>query len=550
MKLRSPKLRTVRRARRGSVLVLVLVVVLMLALAAANYSTLMTTELDAVYSSGRDVETRALVDSGAEYAAYLLEHRTEPGNENLQHNPQLFRGLTVAPSEQPLNNGRFTILAPYEHDPASQLVRYGLMDESAKLNVNLITKLAPDELSARATLMGLPGMTEPVADAILDWVDADDNVRENGAELEAYESRNPPYSAKNGPIDTLDELLLVEGMTPELLYGEDANRNGLLDPNENDGDVSLPIDNADGVLQLGWSAFLSVNSREVNVRYDGRTKIDLNNGLLTDLYDQLDEEFGEDAAKFVIAYRISGPKDLPPEDSSTGGGTVASTTNSATLQKQQEQALQSFVTAIAGAMSQGTGTVTRGGIDISKGGQNKIKSIWDLIGSRADATVNGAKVTLDSPWPADPGTIEGLMPQLVDAMSTTADPFLEGRININQARREILLGLPKMTPQMVDAIVAAQSLESSSEEALRRSTIGWLFVDQLVDIWGMRDLDPYLTARGDVYRAQIVGFFDGGGPVTRVEVMIDGTQRPPRISQFRDLSHLGRGYSRPMFQAQ
>ncbi len=534
--------------RRGSVLILVLVVVVMLALAAANFSNLMTTELDAVYSSGRDVETRALVDSGAEYAAYLLEHRTEPGLENLQHNPQLFHGIVVAPSEQPLNRGRFTILAPLEQDPQSRQVRYGLMDESSKLNVNLVDKLIADETEARLTLMGLPGMTEQIADAILDWIDADDNVRANGAEVETYESKNPAYSAKNGPIDTLEELLLVDGITPELLFGEDANRNGLLDANENDGDVSLPLDNSDGVLQLGWSAFLSVNSREVNLRYDGRTKIDLNSGLLTDVYDQLEEEFGEDAAKFVIAYRISGPKDLPPEKDTSG--TAASSTTAGTAQKQQQQALTGLVTALAGAVSQGTGTVTRGGIDISKGGQNKIKSIWDLIGSRADVTMNGTKSTLTSPWEADGGALQGLLPQLMDAMSTTPDPYLEGRININQARREILVGLPGMTAQMVESIVAAQSVDGSGDLTLRRSTTGWLFVDQLVDIWGMRALDPYITARGDVYRAQIIGFFDGGGPVSRVEIMIDGTQRPPRISQFRDLSNLGRGYPRPMFQPQ
>lgn len=534
--------------RRGSVLVLVLVVVVMLALAAANFSNLMTTELDAVYSSGRDVETRALVDSGAEYAAYLLEHRTEPGLENLQHNPALFHGIVVAPSEQPLNRGRFTILAPLEQDPESRQVRYGLMDESSKLNVNLVDKLIADEDEARFTLMGLPGMTEQIADAILDWIDADDNVRANGAELETYESKNPPYGTKNGPIDTLEELLLVDGITPELLFGEDANRNGLLDPNENDGDVSLPIDNADGVLQLGWSAFLSVNSREVNLRYDGRTKIDLNSGLLTDLYDQLDEEFGEDVAKFVIAYRISGPKDLPPEDTETG--TTASSTNEANAEKELNKAMQGIFTAIGGALSSGSGTVTRGGIDISKGGQNKIKSIWDLIGSRADVTMNGQQTTLSSPWEADPGALQGLLPQLMDAVSTTPDPFLEGRININQARREVLLGLPGMSVQMVEAIVAAQTVDGSGDLTQRRSTTGWLFTDQLVDIWGMRALDPYITARGDVYRVQILGFFDGGGPVSRAEVMIDGTQRPPRISQFRDLSNLGRGYPRPMFQPQ
>ncbi len=183
--------------------------------------------------------------------------------------------------------------------------------------------------------------------------------------------------------------------------------------------------------------------------------------------------------------------------------------------------------------------MTRGGIDISKGGKNQIKSIWDLVGSRADVTMDGVQTTLASPWEAD--AIEGVLPQLFDALSTTPDPFLEGRININQARREVLIGLPGMTQQMVDAIGAAQTLDGSGDQTVRRSTTGWLYTDQLVDIWGMRALDPYISARGDVYRAQIIGFFDGGGPVSRVEVMIDGTKRPPRISQFRDLSNLGRG---------
>ncbi len=534
--------------RRGSVLILVLVVVVMLALAAANFSDLMTTELEAVYSSGRDVETRALVDSGAEYAAYLLEHRQEPGLENLQHNPQLFQGVIVAPSEQPLNQGRFTIIAPLEQDLESRQVRYGLIDESSKLNVNLVGSLAADETEARNALMGLPGMTEAVADSILDWIDADDNVRVNGAELETYESRNPSYATKNGPIDSLEELLLVEGVTPELLFGEDANRNGLLDPNENDGEVSLPVDNSDGVLQLGWSSFLSVNSREFNLRADGRPKINLNSGLLTDVYDQLEEEFGEEIAKFVIAYRISGPLDQPPEE--TTSGTTQSSTTAAATKKEQEAAMQGLMKGLGEALTSGTGKVTRGGIDISKGGQQQIKSIWDLIGSRSEIEIEGTKTTLQSAWSSEPGALETLLPKLMDALSTSADPFLEGRININQARREVLVGLPGMTPQIVDAIIAGQSIDGSDDLTMRRATTGWLLSDGLVDIWAMRSLDPYLTARGDVYRAQIIGYFDGGGPVSRVEVMIDATKRPPRISQFRDLSNLGRGYPRPLFQPQ
>ena len=76
-------------------------------------------------------------------------------------------------------------------------------------------------------------MTDEIAAAIIDWIDQDDNT-ESGAETDYYATLDPPYAAKNGPFDTIEELLLVKGVTPEILYGEDANRNGVLDPNEND----------------------------------------------------------------------------------------------------------------------------------------------------------------------------------------------------------------------------------------------------------------------------------------------------------------------------
>jgi hypothetical protein len=529
--------------RRGTILVVVLVVLVMLTLAAYNYSQFMMTEMEAAAMQAADVQARVLADSGAEYVAVLLANRGQPGYENLHNNVSLFQGVGVSDSPNARARGRFTIIAPLEHDSESAAVRYGLIDESGKLNLNMIVKLGLEDDDARWLLLGLPGMTEEVADAILDFIDSDDTTRQYGAESEYYENLNPSYSAKNGPLETLDELLLVKGVTPELLYGEDANRNGLLDPNENDADASPPYDNADGYLQLGWHAFLTVNSREANLRADGTARIDVNNGLLTDLYDQLEEEFGEDAAKFVIGYRIAGPKDKPPEESETSGtGLIASSSSRQQLEQQQNQLLQGAASAIGEVLASGTGTVTRGGIDLSKGGQTQIKSLWELIGSRCDVTVNGVQTTLDSPWPADAGSLPSVLPTLVDALSTTSDEFIEGRININQARREVLIGLPNMTETLADAIVAGQQIDPEAYSA--RATTGWLFTDGLVDIWGMREFDRYLTARGDVYRAQILGFFDGGGPVSRLEVVVDATKSPPRITFHRDLNDLGRGYTR------
>ena len=112
---------------------------------------------------------------------------------------------------------------------------FGLVDEASKINLNMEkTKLAQ-------LLPNLPGMTDDLASAILDWVDADEDVTGNGAESETYALRTPSYSSKNAPFESLEELALVNGATFEILYGEDANMNGVLDPNEDDGDESAPV---------------------------------------------------------------------------------------------------------------------------------------------------------------------------------------------------------------------------------------------------------------------------------------------------------------------
>ena len=192
--------------------------------------------------------------------------------------------------------------------------------------------------------------------------------------------------------------------------------------------------------------------------------------------------------------------------------------------------------------------MTRGGIDISAGGSYQITSMWVLFGATANANVNGASADIPSPWPADPNQLKSVLPKLMDALSTSNDEYLDGRININQARREILLGIPVLTEDLVEKIILAQTLDSngqpSAEVIQQHSTTGWLYFEGLVDIPTMVTLDPYFTARGDVYRAQVFGFYEGGGPITRLEAMVDGTQKPPRIIFQRDLNDLGHGYSR------
>ncbi|MFZ2149118.1 MAG: helix-hairpin-helix domain-containing protein [Sedimentisphaerales bacterium] len=142
-----------------------------------------------------------------------------------------------------------------------------VVDEASKLNINT---------AAKGQLLELPEMLEEIADAIIDWRDEDDTPSEGGAEGGYYENLLFGYMARNGPFRTIRELLLVKGVTSELLYGEDTNFNDQLDYNEQDGAESPPNDDGDSELDKGWIAYLTCYSYDNNKDAEGNTRTNIN----------------------------------------------------------------------------------------------------------------------------------------------------------------------------------------------------------------------------------------------------------------------------------
>ncbi|MDX9971978.1 MAG: type II secretion system protein GspK [FCB group bacterium] len=118
-------------------------------------------------------------------------------------------------------------------------------DECAKIGVNE----APPALLAQA--LREIGAPESIAEAIVDWRDADTL---GAAEGDAYAEYAPP----NKPLEHIEKLLFVQGVTPEIFFGEDGNHNGALDPEEDDESLLLPRDNGDGRLQVGLMDLFTV----------------------------------------------------------------------------------------------------------------------------------------------------------------------------------------------------------------------------------------------------------------------------------------------------
>ena len=275
--------------QRGSVLVLVLWIAFGLVMLALYFANSMTLELRGAQNRVASIEAEHAINGASRYVNYVLTYYGTNGIlPNLtQDLPGFFTtGARIGECDYWLIGRSDLQLRP-------ERATFGLVDEASRLNLNTATA---------EMLQLLPRMTAELAAAIVDWRDADSTPLENGAEDEVYNRLTPPRKAKNAPFETTEELRLVNGFTLELLYGEDTNLNGVLDPNENDGEDSPPFDNRDGRLDPGLLEYVTVYSQQPNTRADGSARINISTAQgrrqLTNVWNEV---LGESRAREVVA---------------------------------------------------------------------------------------------------------------------------------------------------------------------------------------------------------------------------------------------------------
>ena len=532
--------RTGTPVRHGFFLVLVLVVIAIATMAVYSFTDLMLAYDDAAYLSGDIVQTRVNVESGAEAVRLLLaeppEMRVDFGG--VYNNPQMFQAVNVSMGDDNATPSSFSILAPGLDENGNLAgLRFGLQNESARLNINALTVLesssagmlasvltavddsseSEDEVTsdniAVSLLLTLPGMTEDTADAILDWLDEDEDVRPYGAEAEYYTTLPTPYVPKNGPVLSVEELLLVRGVTPTLLFGADVNRNGVLDADEQQR-FGVTVETAGS---LGWAAYLTVHGSEASKRRDGSFRVNVNQDDLELLFEELSGALeNEDYATFIAAYRIAGQSNSSMA-LLTGNG----------ADSQQAEVVGRWT---ADVMSE---------FDLSGGGGTSLTQILDLVGATVTVGNGDNARSYSSPFSEDIISMGLYMPALMDSLTTQDVEVMPGRINLNECPAELLYGIPLLTEETVESIIETRNVSSDD---LNRQFETWPLVEGLVSLDEMRQLIPLVTCGGDVFRAQIVGYYEQSGVAHRAEVIIDATTVNPKIVLWRDLSHLGRGF--------
>lgn len=517
--------------RRGAVLITVLVVIVVLLLIGYQYLNLMMAESNASIVSGRLAQARHLADSGVHYASFALAF---PQTCSLSDSPESFRvwsgavyNNTDAFHFRPINGpngvkGYFSIVSP--SDPLDSSIstgyRFGVEDENGKVNLNairaLIKKSSTNKTLIETLIKAIPNMNEEQATAVINWTQ--EGGTPDTGESTYYSSLG--YQSKAGPYDSTDELLLVKGWTPRQLYGNDKNRNGKIDPDEDDGS---------GQVDLGFQRYFTVYSRELNIDSTGVQRINLANTNLSELKTQLDAIVSPEVSAFILLARATAAGPVNPIQ-------VAASMLNPALEK-----LPSGFTYTGGKLAVENASSIRSRNDF------KNVTLWDLINNGmaydVSRTAQRRPTAIYSPLQTSKkDELRTALNVLFDKCSTTADYEIPARININTCPIDVLtaLGINEADAEKLVQMRPTPDMDAAS--AANYKTPAWLVTEADLNPTILKVFSNFITTYSQVYRFQVVGYYEFRGPQVRLEVVVDTNNGRPRIVKWRDLTDLGKGY--------
>jgi competence ComEA-like helix-hairpin-helix protein len=441
--------------RQGSILVGVLWCMVLLSVLVIG--TLHTARMDliAVKNYGDRVQAHYLALAGVERAKALLyqdvvtrQHTGKNYTGSLYNDPKAFRDTA-------LGRGKFSVLHRADQDDGGELV-YGITDEERRLNLNI---------AQPAQFTNFAGITSDIISAIVSWRSpANPNAAANpqttpagGSDAEYYLSLRPPYLPRNGPFQTVRELLMVRGVTSDLLLGNDDNQNGFLDIDPDPGEP--PGLRPPPPPSPGWAQYLTVNDTEKNVNASGAARVN--------------PQTADESA-------LSGVSGITPE--------IAR----AIVQYRAQHELQSLddlLSVTAQNQNQnnndGTGASPRAA---QRGGQNG---------------QNGGPTVIS----------QDLLLQIADDLSLAAGD-LQGLININTASLNVLIALPG-----VDRALAQNIVNYRKSSGYFDNVAQVLKVDGMTRHI-FKQIASLITTRSETFRIVCEGRIPSSGARQRIEEIV------------------------------
>jgi general secretion pathway protein K len=279
---------------KGVALVLVLVVIALLVSLVVDFTY--TMQVDVTLAANQRDEIKALyaARSGVEIAKLMLQE-DETEYDSLDEDWALFNEHPGYVSED--DEGRF---------------KGAIEDEASKIAINTLIGEGDEPVRARLEqldrLFVLLDIDLELIDAIVDWLDHDDTPGPSGAEDAYYEGLTPPYPCKDGPLASLEELLLVKGMTEEILYG-DAEKEGLMHYLTIYSDGNININTASSVVLQCLSVGIEEGEAQTIISYREDEPFSAEHPLsdvpeMQDIYSLIHEDITYESS--VFSMRVEG----------------------------------------------------------------------------------------------------------------------------------------------------------------------------------------------------------------------------------------------------
>jgi DNA uptake protein ComE-like DNA-binding protein len=388
-------------------------------------------DLLVVKNYGDKIQAHYLALAGIEKAEALLFRDAKDRSHNKKNHSGNFYNDASSFREVKFGRGTFSVLRRGRSDEGGGII-FGVSDEESRLNAN----------TADTNALGqLQNMTPDVATAIINWHGGDSTA--NAAETQYYTGLQPPYQPRNGPFQTVRELLMVRGVTPELLLGKDRQQNGLLgDIDENGNDANASVDSAD----LGWAANLTVDSSVQNVDAAGDARVNIQTADENSL--TVIQGITSPIAKAIVAYRgqhqfqsIADLLDVTPQNLNQNG---AQNSNSSGDSDSGKVVSQNLFMEIADGITVASDQNLPGAININTAGLDVLVCLPGMTRELAQAVISqrssGGFFANTGELLKVPNLTRDIFKQiapLVTARSETYRILSEGKITSTGARQRI-----------------------------------------------------------------------------------------------------------------
>ncbi|MBT8042877.1 MAG: general secretion pathway protein GspK [Pontiella sp.] len=282
-------------SKRGAALLVALWVLIILSLIVGSFA--FEVQLEAILVSHKRKKFRAemMALSGIDYARAVLDKQQEAKEleiEDMDEDPDGFmqaalfvkRGLPTESTIEFEDGGTFTVR---------------LESAEAGRNVNLLTR---EQWMDMFEFANVPSTEwDAMIDCLEDWIDEGDLRGLNGAESDDEFYQEAGYPVKNGPLDSVEELLLIKYWGPEILYGRPADEDGdeiigIADKLTVWGDGKVNLNSASEDVLLSYAEY---EDWELASVFESRKGLDGEENTLDDGIKSLDE-IGADPNKFKL----------------------------------------------------------------------------------------------------------------------------------------------------------------------------------------------------------------------------------------------------------